>query len=94
MNILRAHRVAQPAGRAARGHLTDALTDHPGLPSAALAPAAGHDEPAYLVDHLIPRVPVRQWVLSFPIPLRVLFAAHPELLTPVLRIVYRLIRLS
>jgi hypothetical protein len=30
-------------------------------------------------------------VLSFPIPLRILFAAHPELLTPRLRIVHRLI---
>lgn len=46
---------------------------------------------AHLVDQVIPRVPVRQWVLSFPIPLRSLFAAHPELLTPVLRIVHRLI---
>ena len=45
----------------------------------------------YLVDHLIPRVPVRQWVLSFPIPLRVLFAAHPEVLAPALRIVHRVI---
>ena len=46
---------------------------------------------AYLVDQVIPRVPVRQWVLSFPIPLRMLFAAHPELLTPVLRIIPRVI---
>ena len=46
---------------------------------------------AHLVDHVIPRVPVRQWVLSFPIPLRFLFAAHPELLTPVLQIVHRVI---
>jgi hypothetical protein len=30
-------------------------------------------------------------VLSFPIPLRVLFASHPELLTPVLQIVHRVI---
>lgn len=30
-------------------------------------------------------------VLSFPIPLRILLAAHPELLTPVLRIVHRVI---
>jgi len=45
----------------------------------------------HLVDHVIPRVPVRQWVISFPIPLRVLFAAHPELLAPVLRIVHRVI---
>jgi hypothetical protein len=46
---------------------------------------------ARLVDHVIPRVPVRQWVLSFPIPLRYLFAAHPDLLTPVLQIVHRVI---
>ena len=46
---------------------------------------------AHLVDHVIPRVPVRQWVLSFLIPLRFLFAAHPELLTPVLQIIHRVI---
>jgi len=46
---------------------------------------------AYLVDEVIPRVPVRQWVLSFPIPLRILFAAPPELLTPVLLIIHRAI---
>ena len=46
---------------------------------------------AHLVDQVIPRVPVRLWVLSFPIPLRILFAAPPELLTPVLRIVHRVI---
>jgi hypothetical protein len=46
---------------------------------------------AYLVDDILPRVPVRQWVLSFPIPLRSLFAVYPELLTPVLRILHRAI---
>ena len=46
---------------------------------------------AHLVDHVIPRVPVRQWVVSFPIPLRILFAAHPQLLTPVLQIIHRVI---
>ena len=46
---------------------------------------------AALVDEIIPRVPVRQWVLSFPIPLRILIAAHPELLTPLLRIIHRVI---
>ena len=46
---------------------------------------------AHLVDQVIPRVPVRQWVLSFPIPLRILFAAHPDLLAPVLRIIHRFI---
>lgn len=45
---------------------------------------------AVLVDEVIPQVPVRQWVL-FPIVLRILFAARPELLTPVLRIIHRVI---
>ena len=39
---------------------------------------------AHLVDHVIPHVPIRQWVLSLPIPLRVLLAALSELVTPVL----------
>jgi hypothetical protein len=43
------------------------------------------------LDRVIPRVAVRQWVLSFPIPLRILFAAHPGLLTPLLHIVHRVI---
>jgi hypothetical protein len=30
---------------------------------------------AHLVDHIIPNVRVRQWVLSLPIPLRYLLAA-------------------
>ena len=42
---------------------------------------------AHLLDHVIPRVPVRQWVLSLPIPLRVLLAAQPERVTPVLQVV-------
>ena len=46
---------------------------------------------AHLVDQVIPRVPVRQWVLSFPIGLRILLAAHPELLALVLQIVHRVI---
>lgn len=44
---------------------------------------------AGLVDHVLPRVPVRQWVLSFPWPLRPLCAARPELLTRVLAVVTR-----
>ena len=39
----------------------------------------------------LPQVPVRQWVLSFPIPLRSLFAIHRDLITPVLRIIHRAI---
>ncbi|MCL4696393.1 MAG: transposase, partial [Burkholderiaceae bacterium] len=46
---------------------------------------------AHLVDRVIPHVPVRQWVLSLPIPLRVLLAAQPELVTPVLQVVQRVI---
>ena len=46
---------------------------------------------AHLVDYVIPRVPVRQWVLSFPIPLRILLAAHPDLLSPLLRCIHRVI---
>ena len=46
---------------------------------------------AHLVDCVIPRVPVRQWVLSFPIPLRILFAAHPDLLWPLLQCIHRVI---
>ena len=44
---------------------------------------------AHLIDHVIPKVPVRQCVLSFLIPLRSLFAVHPELLAPVLQIIHR-----
>ena len=44
---------------------------------------------AHLVDHVIPHVPVRQWVLSLPIPLRLLLAAQPLLVTPVLQVVHR-----
>ncbi len=46
---------------------------------------------AHLVDHVIPHVPVRQWVLSLPIPLRLLLAAQPELVTPVLQVVQRVV---
>ena len=38
---------------------------------------------AHLVDRVIPHVPVRRWVLSLPIPLRVLRAAQPGLVTRV-----------
>ena len=44
---------------------------------------------AHLVDHVIPHVPLRRWVLSLPIPLRVLLAAHSKLVTRVLQAVQR-----
>ena len=49
------------------------------------------DAAANLVDYVIPSVPVRQWVFSFPILLRNHFAIHPELLAPVLQIIHRAI---
>ena len=44
---------------------------------------------AYLVVHVIPAVPVRKWVLSLPIALRVLLAAQPNVVTTVLQVVQR-----
>ena len=44
---------------------------------------------AHLVDHVIPQVPIRQWVFSFPIPQRFLLTSHPDLLSPVLQVINR-----
>ena len=46
---------------------------------------------ALLVDAVVPEQPVRQWVLSFPYPLRFLFASRPAIMSKVLGIVYRVI---
>ena len=46
---------------------------------------------ALLVDEVFPAQPVRQWVLSFPCPLRFLFASRPAIMSHVLGIVYRCI---
>ncbi len=46
---------------------------------------------AHLVDHVIRHVPVRQWVLTLRMQLRLLLAAQPELVTPVLQVVQRLV---
>ena len=46
---------------------------------------------ALLLDEVLPEVPIRQWVLSFPFQLRFLLARFPELTSQVLRIVYRAI---
>jgi len=50
---------------------------------------------AHLVDQVIPRVPVRQWVrvcqVRLPNLLRLLLAAQPRLVTPVLQVVHRAI---
>ena len=46
---------------------------------------------AHLIDHVIPTVPVRQWVLSFPWPLRLLFARQPSTLSRCLAVITRAI---
>jgi hypothetical protein len=46
---------------------------------------------ALLVDDVFPCQPVRQWVLSFPYPLRFLFASRPGVMGRVLGIAYRAI---
>jgi hypothetical protein len=46
---------------------------------------------AHLVDRVLPRVPVRQFVLTLPIPLRLLLAARPCLIGPALGVVHRLL---
>ena len=46
---------------------------------------------ALLVDEVLPHQPMRQWVLSFPFPLRFLFATRPKIMSEVLGLVYRVI---
>jgi hypothetical protein len=46
---------------------------------------------ALLVDEVLPETPMRQWVLSFQLPLRFLFASRPEIMGRVLGIIYRVL---
>ena len=46
---------------------------------------------ALLIDEVLPREPMRQWVLSVPFPLRFLFASQPKVMGKALGIVYRTI---
>lgn len=46
---------------------------------------------ALLVDEVLPETPMRQWVLSFPFPLRFLLASQPAIMAKVLGIVYRVL---
>jgi len=46
---------------------------------------------ALLVDEVLPQKPVRQWVLSLPIPLRLLLAHHSDAMSKVLQVVVRAI---
>ncbi len=49
------------------------------------------DSAAHLVDEVLPKRPIRQWVLSVPFPLRYLFATNPKVMSRVLTIVHRVI---
>jgi ribosomal protein S27E len=49
------------------------------------------DTAALLADEVLPRKPLRQWVLSLPFALRFLLATNPKALRRVLGIVYRAI---
>ena len=49
------------------------------------------DNAALLVDEVLSRQRLRQRVLSFPFPLRFLFASRPQIMGRVLGIVYRVI---
>ena len=42
---------------------------------------------ALLIDNVFPVVPIRQWVLSFPLQLQFLLARQPQLMGKVLGIV-------
>ncbi|GBL05518.1 hypothetical protein [Glaciecola sp. KUL10] len=44
-----------------------------------------------LVDDVLQGYPVRQWVLSLPIPLRLLLARYPKELSKVMQIIHRAI---
>lgn len=47
------------------------------------------DSAAHLVDAVLPKRPIGQWVLSVPFPLRFLFATNPGVMSQVLAIVHR-----
>lgn len=46
---------------------------------------------ALMADEILPALPMRQWVISFPYQLRFLFAAYPHLMGKALSIIYRVI---
>ena len=46
---------------------------------------------AHVVDKVLPSVPLRQWVISFPYEMRLLLAKRSDVLSAVLRLVMRLV---
>jgi hypothetical protein len=61
----------------------------PGAPSPSCGARRMVETSAHLIDHVITAVPVRQWVLSFPWPLRLLFARQPDTLSRCLAVIIR-----
>ena len=51
--------------------------------------ASHADTAAHLIDHVIPQVPVRQWVLSLPFKLRYRMAYDSRLMSEILNIFVR-----
>ncbi len=49
------------------------------------------DLSAHWVDNILPAVPIRQWVLTFPWPLRYRLAWDPDLLADVLGVYLRVL---
>ena len=62
-----------------------------GTPSPSCGTRRMAETAALLADEVFPDVPLRRSVISFPFPLRYLFAAHPQAMGNVLGIVYRAI---
>ena len=62
-----------------------------GAPSPSCGARRMVETSAHLIDHVIPKAPVRQWVLSFPWPLRLLFARQPSTLSRCLAVIIRAI---
>ena len=50
-----------------------------------------NEQAAFLTDWVIPNAPIRQWVVSFPIPLRFWMAKNSKLLSQILNIVMRVL---
>jgi hypothetical protein len=49
------------------------------------------DTAAHLVDRVLPRAPYRQWVFTFPIPVRLAMSRRPHLITSVLQACLRVL---
>jgi len=78
-----------------RIHALAALVNPFTSPQRGFCPSFGArrmaDSAALLVDEILPHQPMRQWVLSVPLQLRLLFASQPAVMGKVLGIVFRAI---